>query len=554
MLLTKIWTAILALLATLFLAGMFLLSHGSAGGFSDADRAAIRATTEAGIAALTAEIHASPVSRASALLQTPELKAALGPQKVEDGDKAEEQLPLQQTFVATANAALLDEYPQMSVGLLDADGKVIVSTGVNDTLVGSVGELPNYKDTAAEQDAQFSAAFDNYLYVVRLFRADDKGRRLVALQPLNIGAGSFLRTVLGTDNPAGLVRGGKLLQEGKIGTQTVETELTTMAKSHASETPQKGASSVARVGEGKNARIGSIGRVPGPAGRGENGVYLVVLSNNTAAAGQHDLASALKASMDNGGMEHLNLTALIGLLLVSVTLALYLPNLEGTGPIRRLTQEFRAMLQGTQQQLFYDTYTGPIGELAQAAVAYHETLRASLQSAEMELDGEGGGTRSHRRVGTRSNRRLRTGAQRSVRKAEPQQPQRQSDPDDMPTQAHQAVGRGPGFFTMPATKPLRSRETVIGNLMTVDNDTSTPEATNKGDAEREAYYQNVYEEFIKFKVENNEAIDNFTYEKFATKLRANTATLMKRQDVKDVQFSVYLKDGKVALKARVVRG
>jgi hypothetical protein len=28
---------------------------------------------------------------------------------------------------------------------------------------------------------------------------------------------------------------------------------------------------------------------------------------------------------------------------------------------------------------------------------------------------------------------------------------------------------------------------------------------------------------------------------------------MKRPDVKDVQFSVYIKDGKVALKARVVR-
>ena len=51
---------------------------------------------------------------------------------------------------------------------------------------------------------------------------------------------------------------------------------------------------------------------------------------------------------------------------------------------------------------------------------------------------------------------------------------------------------------------------------------------------------------IKFKVENNEPIDNFTYEKFAQKLRANTSTLMKRPDVKDVQFSVYLKDGKVA--------
>ena len=135
-------------------------------------------------------------------------------------------------------------------------------------------------------------------------------------------------------------------------------------------------------------------------------------------------------------------------------------------------------------------------------------------------------------------------------------------PDEAPTTAHpsvpnpaagpQAGGRGPGFFTMPATKPLRSRETVIGNLMTLDNDPNAPEPA-KDDAVREAYYQEVFEEFVKFKVENNESIDNFTYDKFATKLRANTAELMKRPDVKDVQFSVYIKDGKVALKARVVR-
>ncbi|MCY1070760.1 hypothetical protein OV090_38825 [Nannocystis sp. RBIL2] len=135
--------------------------------------------------------------------------------------------------------------------------------------------------------------------------------------------------------------------------------------------------------------------------------------------------------------------------------------------------------------------------------------------------------------------------------------------DEAPTMAHPSVpsssqpaaGRGPGFFTMPATKPLRSRETVIGNLMTMDNEAqgSGPEPA-KDDAVREAYYQEVFEEFVKFKLENNEPIDNFTYEKFATKLRANTAELMKRPDVKDVQFSVYIKDGKVALKARVVRG
>ncbi|MEZ4429829.1 MAG: hypothetical protein R3A51_19295, partial [Nannocystaceae bacterium] len=122
---TKIWTAILSVLATAFLAGMFLLSYGNAGGFTPADRAAIRATTEAGVAALAAEIHASPVSRAPTLLSSPRLKEALGPKPEPEGKPPKgaepEKLDLNTVFVEAANSMLLNEYPQMTVGILDKD-------------------------------------------------------------------------------------------------------------------------------------------------------------------------------------------------------------------------------------------------------------------------------------------------------------------------------------------------------------------------------------------------------------------------------------------------
>ncbi len=51
-----------------------------------------------------------------------------------------------------------------------------------------------------------------------------------------------------------------------------------------------------------------------------------------------------------------------------------------------------------------------------------------------------------------------------------------------------------------------------------------------------------------------ESTAGFTYEKFAKKLRKNTADLMKRDGISDVKFSVYIKDGKAALKAKVVKG
>ncbi len=556
MLLTKIWAAILACLATAFLAGMFLLSFGTAGGFTEADRTALQATTEAGVAALAAEIQASPVSRAPAMLQDPILKNALFPPATPPKDYVGMDVATALTNVAANN---LQDHPLMTVALFDAAGAIVASHGAETEKIVEVSKLPAYIDVAPNAEAQFSVTLGGTLTVVKVSTALSNGSRLVAINPLDLGATSFFRQILGTRSPAALVRGGATLENAKINDQNIGDGFTKLAVEHGKDAPPVGAS-VFRVGEGPGARIGAVGRVPGPAGTGDNGTVLVVLSDKTAAAGQKELLPALREAKDNG-MTGEHWLALIFVLALSLALALYLPNMEVSGPLKRLTAEFNAMRNGTQQQLFYDTYgNGPVGELAKAAHQYHEALRTSLQAAEsVDEGGDDKSARVSRRLPavnqTRSNRRVppgRTGAAASA----------EAPHDEAPTTAHapvqsqpagpQAGGRGPGFFTMPATKPLRSRETVIGNLMTLDNDPNAPEPA-KDDAVREAYYQEVFEEFVKFKVENNESIDNFTYDKFATKLRANTAELMKRPDVKDVQFSVYIKDGKVALKARVVR-
>ncbi|MBL9103895.1 MAG: hypothetical protein JNL82_23325 [Myxococcales bacterium] len=573
MLLTKIWAAILACLATAFLAGMFLLSFGTAGGFTDADKAALQATTEAGVAALAAEIQASPVSRAPAMLQDPGLKAALNPVANRDGT-----IPTTDVSGALSNVAntgLLQDYPQMTVALFDKTGAVVAVHGAESDKIAEVPKLPAYINVAPESEDLFSATLGGSLEVVKVSQANNSGVRLVATHPLDLGPKSFFRQILGTRSPAALVREGAPLDGAKINDQNIGDAFATLAKEHGREAPPVGASPVFRVGENLGARIGSVGRVPGPAGTGDNGTLLVVLSDKTAAAGQKELLPAIRGAMDNG-MTGEHVAALIFVLALSLALAIYLPTMEATGPLKRLTAEFNAMRLGTQQQLFYDTYgNGPVGELAKSAHQYHEALRTSLQAADMgEAEGEDS-RRGSRRLpavassNTRSNRRIppgqKTGGQVAPPPSATRTPPAQSPEDEAPTQAHPSIaanpnagaagqqGRGPGFFTMPATKPLRSRETVIGNLMTMDNDPNAPEPA-KDDAVREAYYQEVFEEFVKFKVENNESIDNFTYDKFATKLRANTAELMKRPDVKDVQFSVYIKDGKVALKARVVRG
>jgi hypothetical protein len=72
--------------------------------------------------------------------------------------------------------------------------------------------------------------------------------------------------------------------------------------------------------------------------------------------------------------------------------------------------------------------------------------------------------------------------------------------------------------------------------------------------DREAYYRRIFDEFVETKVACGEPIEGFTYEKFAKKLRKQSESLLGRDDVADVQFSVYVKDGKAALRAKVIKG
>ncbi|MBL8948161.1 MAG: hypothetical protein JNK45_33615, partial [Myxococcales bacterium] len=73
--------------------------------------------------------------------------------------------------------------------------------------------------------------------------------------------------------------------------------------------------------------------------------------------------------------------------------------------------------------------------------------------------------------------------------------------------------------------------------------------------DRIRYYREIFDEFLQVKIACGENTDGFTFDKFAKKLQKNTQDILeKHTDVRDVQFTVYVKDGKAALKAKVIRG
>jgi hypothetical protein len=89
---------------------------------------------------------------------------------------------------------------------------------------------------------------------------------------------------------------------------------------------------------------------------------------------------------------------------------------------------------------------------------------------------------------------------------------------------------------------------ILGQL-SADRDTGRPPAIEDEAAE----WKRVYEEFVRLKKECGEPTDGISFEKFKNTLRKNRDQLLQRHSCKSVRFSVYVKEGKAALKASPVR-
>lgn len=71
--------------------------------------------------------------------------------------------------------------------------------------------------------------------------------------------------------------------------------------------------------------------------------------------------------------------------------------------------------------------------------------------------------------------------------------------------------------------------------------------------DEEAEWREVYQQFVATKQQCGEPVEGFTYEKFRATLIKNRDALASRHGAGQVRFSVYVKDGKAALKANPLR-
>jgi hypothetical protein len=73
--------------------------------------------------------------------------------------------------------------------------------------------------------------------------------------------------------------------------------------------------------------------------------------------------------------------------------------------------------------------------------------------------------------------------------------------------------------------------------------------TAEGELDEATHFREVYEQYIATRRECNEATEGLTYEKFEGTLIKTRDQVLAKHPAKGVRFTVYVKEGKAALKA-----
>jgi hypothetical protein len=128
-----------------------------------------------------------------------------------------------------------------------------------------------------------------------------------------------------------------------------------------------------------------------------------------------------------------------------------------------------------------------------------------------------------------------------------------SGPHTAPINTPKSLPTAPGNPRLPKPPPTRGAAANLDSTMEAQLDipaSGSPALGNSGGHAPElAEWRTVYQDFVALKQQCGENTDGFTYEKFESTLKKNRDTLMSRHGAKRVKFSVYVKEGKAALKA-----
>ncbi len=272
--------------------------------------------------------------------------------------------------------------------------------------------------------------------------------------------------------------------------------------------------------------------------------------------------------------------------------------LEADRPLRRLAAESVRLAKGDIEKLGEDKHPGKFGSIARSVNIHIDKIHREAKAAKKDLSQvlgpapEGslgtidllasalpairpGGPApavppppSEFRFGAPGSRPTahpRPGTPPPV--APPQAPQaRQSQPAMPGVAAPSTPGVTPAqgtatpppvvsrTATPPRPMPVVAPSGPTSQRIAVEEELLEEDALEEEDAGRnDPYFKQVFDQFVATKKSCNEPIAGLTYDKFAQKLIRNRDELRSKTGCREVKFTVYVKDGKAALKATPVK-
>ena len=106
-----------------------------------------------------------------------------------------------------------------------------------------------------------------------------------------------------------------------------------------------------------------------------------------------------------------------------------------------------------------------------------------------------------------------------------------------------------------ATQPSGANSMSLGDSLEDDilGAPAAPASEAGSSSNVDPYFKSVFDQFVSVKKSCGEPTAGLTYPKFSEKLIKNRDDLMAKTGCKEVRFTVYVKDGKAALKATPVK-
>jgi hypothetical protein len=362
-----------------------------------------------------------------------------------------------------------------------------------------------------------------------------------------------------------------------------------LIEKHAKEIAEVKRTPAIPVSAGRDSLLAVAAPFPGQAG--EQQAYYVLLGMQPAKS---DLGALLaQTSSDDLKWGHFPWIPLVAAVLVMIGVGLFAQRHEVEGPLARLRAELSQLGRGEIQKIVDSRYGGKFGGLARdvnaAVERYTHAPAAPSEMAGKDLNailggkpggGGGGSTFDLPASGSAfSGNDLPPAFGPPSAFAPPPPPSfapppaaafapppapapslkagsafsaPPAAPAKAPVSAFKAPAPAPSWAPPPAT--VAAPASLPANALDDDaNSEATRVVPYDENEEEAAHFAHVYDEFVQAKKQCGEPQAGLTIDKFLQKLRDNKAALVAKHGCRTVRFSVYVKDGKAALKATPVR-